>query len=150
MNQQAEVIEEVAAIDARTEAQTISVDCGATPQEEDYEGAKEEAKEEAKRLIDEFGSAGFVLFTIQDNGKASVMLAGDYPIVARSAHTIVCALGDVVKQLDGGKLRAASDFEAGAVALISYDKMVAKMDSAVGNADQVAEATVEAAASTKQ
>lgn len=160
MNQQnetvTEVVEEVADIGADKPAtQMVGVDGGATSQEE--QSAEERAaavnlsKDEAKRVIDETGEAGFILIAMQGNGTAKAMLAGDYATVVHAAHTAVCALGSIVKQIQGEhdgnpeKHAKVEDFTAGASVLTIHHGMLAKM-----HADQVAEATVEAAAATQQ
>ena len=109
------------------------------------------SKEEAKKVIDETGEAGFILIAMNGNGTAKAMMAGDYATVVHAAHTAVCALGSIVKQIQGEhdgnpeKHAKVEDFTAGASVLTIHHGMLAKL-----HADQVAEATVEAAASVKQ
>ena len=151
-----EIIDEAADIGADKPAtQTVGVDGGATSQEE--QTAEERAaainmsKDEAKKVIDEAGAEGFILIATQDNGTAKAVMAGDYAAVVHAAHTAVCALGSIVKQMQGErdgnpeKHAKVEEFTAGASVLTIYHGMLAKM-----HADKVAEATVEAAASVKQ
>lgn len=160
MNQQnetvTEMVEEVTDIGAdKPAAQTVGVEGGATPQDEqtaeERAAAVNQSKDEAKRVIDETGDAGFILIAMQGNGTAKAMLAGDYATVVHAAHTAVCALGSIVKQIQGEhdgnpeKHAKVEDFTAGASVLTIHHGMLAKM-----HADQVAEATVEAAAATQQ
>lgn len=151
-----ETVDEVADIGADKPAtQTVGVDGGATPQEEQTAeerlAAINMSKEEAKKVIDEAGAAGFILIAMQDNGTAKAMMAGDYATVVHAAHTAVCALGSIVKQVQGEhdgnpeKHAKVEDFTAGVSVLTVHHSMLAKM-----HADKVAEATVEAAASVKQ
>ena len=160
MNQQSktvgEVVEEVTTISTeKPETQTVGVEGSATAQDEqslaEREAAISSSKEEAKRVIDEVGDAGFILVAMQGNGTAKAMLAGDYATAVHAAHTMVCALGSLVKQIQGEhdgnpeKHAKVEDFTAGASVLTLHHGMLAKM-----HADQVAEAQVEAAASVKQ
>lgn len=159
MNQQTdnttEVVEEVAIFGDKPETQMIGVDGGATSQEEqtadERVAAINASKEEAKKVIDDTGEAGFILIAMNGNGTAKAMMAGDYATVVHAAHTAVCALGSIAKQIQGEhdgdpeKHAKVEDFTAGASVLTLHHGMLAKM-----HADQVAEAQVEAAASVKQ
>ena len=150
-----EVVEEVAIFGDKPESQMVGVDGGATSQEEqtadERVAAINASKEEAKKVIDDTGEAGFILIAMNGNGTAKAMLAGDYATVVHAAHTAVCALGSIVKQIQGEhdgnpeKHAKVEDFTAGASVLTIHHGMLAKL-----HADQVAEATVEAAASVKQ
>ena len=159
MNQQnentTEVVEEVATVGDKPATQTVGVEGGAEAHAEqslaERVAAISMSKEEAKKVIDETGEAGFILIAMNGNGTAKAMLAGDYATVVHAAHTAVCALGSIVKQIQGEhdgnpeKHAKVEDFTAGASVLTIHHGMLAKL-----HADQVAEATVEAAASVKQ
>ena len=150
-----EVVEEVATVGDKPATQTVGVEGGAEPHAEqslaERVAAISMSKEEAKKVIDETGEAGFILIAMNGNGTAKAMLAGDYATVVHAAHTAVCALGSIVKQIQGEhdgnpeKHAKVEDFTAGASVLTIHHGMLAKL-----HADQVAEATVEAAASVKQ
>ena len=77
MNQQTEntvveTVEEVAAVGDKPATQTVGVDGGATAQEEqsmeERVAAINASKEEAKKVIDETGEAGFILIACQITG----------------------------------------------------------------------------------
>ena len=159
MNQQTEntavIVEETANVGDKPATQTVGVEGGAEPHAEqslaERAAAINMSKEEAKRVIDETGEAGFILIAMNGNGTAKAMMAGDYATVVHAAHTAVCALGSIVKQTQGehdgnpDKHAKVEDFTAGASVLTIHHGMLAKL-----HADQVAEAQVEAAASVKQ
>ena len=159
MNQQTEnttvIVEETANIGDKPATQTVGVEGGAEPHAEqslaERAAAINMSKEEAKKVIDETGEAGFILIAMNGNGTAKAMMAGDYATVVHAAHTAVCALGSIVKQIQGehdgnpDKHAKVEDFTAGASVLTIHHGMLAKL-----HADQVAEAQVEAAASVKQ
>lgn len=159
MNQQTEnttvIVEETANVGDKPATQTVGVEGGAEPHAEqslaERAAAINMSKEEAKKVIDETGEAGFILIAMNGNGTAKAMMAGDYATVVHAAHTAVCALGSIVKQIQGEhdgnpeKHAKVEDFTAGASVLTIHHGMLAKL-----HADQVAEATVEAAASVKQ
>lgn len=151
-----ETVDEVADIGADKPAtQTVGVDGGATSQEEQTEEERAAAinmsKDEAKKVIDEAGASGFILIAMQGNGTAKAMLAGDYATVVHAAHTAVCALGSIVKQIQGEhdgnpeKHAKVEDFTAGASVLTVHHGMLAKM-----HAQQVEAAQAEATNQTKQ
>ena len=159
MNQQTEnttvIVEETANVGDKPATQTVGVEGGAEPHAEqslaERAASISSAKEEAKRVIAETGEAGFILIAMNGNGTAKAMMAGDYATVVHAAHTAVCALGSIVKQIQGehdgnpDKHAKVEDFTAGASVLTIHHGMLAKL-----HADQVAEAQVEAAASVKQ
>ena len=160
MNQQSEavseVVEEATTIGTeKPETQMVGVEGGATSQEEQTKAERiaviEQSKSDAKKIIDEAGERGFILISMQDDNTAKAIMAGDYATVVHATHTAVCALGSIVKQVQGQhdgnpeKHAKVEDFTAGASVLTIHHGMLAKM-----HADQVAEATVEAAAATQQ
>lgn len=155
MNQPSENINETLSVGDTPEAQVVSVEGGATSESEQSDAERNaaiaETKAAAKAIIDSSNGAGFVLVVLQDDGTADTLLAGDYATVVHAVHSTVCALGKVVKHVqsahDGNpeKHAAVEDFSAGASVLTIHHGMVSSM-----HADKLAEAAIEAAASTKQ
>lgn len=160
MNQQSEavseVVEEATTIGTeKPETQMVGVEGGATSQEEQTKAERiaviEQSKSDAKKIIDEAGERGFILISMQDDNTAKAIMAGDYATVVHATHTAVCALGSIVKQVQGQhdgnpeKHAKVADFVAGASVLTMHDGMLAKL-----HAQQVEAAQAEATNQTKQ
>ena len=117
--------------------------------EEERQAAVLQSIEDACALIRESGSNGFVLITLNELGQANAIMAGDYATVVHATHTALCALGSIVKRVQGehdgnpDKHASVEDFTAGASILSVHHNMIAKMQ-----ADAQASMVIEAAAST--
>ena len=160
MNQQSEavseVVEEATTIGTeKPETQMVGVEGGATSQEEqtaaERQAVIDQSKHDAKKIIDEAGERGFILIAMESDSTAKAIMAGDYATVVHAAHTAVCALGSIVKQVQGQhdgdpeKHSKVEDFTAGASVLTMHHGMLAKL-----HAQQVEAAQAEATNQTKQ
>ena len=130
---------------------------GAEGVEEPEQGQTEEERmavvlqsvEDACALLHESGSNGFVLITLNSLGQANALMVGDYATVVHATHTALCALGGIVKRVQGehdgnpDKHASVEDFTAGARILSMHHNMIDKMQ-----ADAQASMVIEAAAST--
>lgn len=145
---QVEIVEEVTTIDVDTPA-TQRIEAEAVPETEQSAEARTQeinkSIEEACTLIRNQGEHGFVLVSLNGLGQASAMMAGDYATVVHATHTALCALGSIVKRVQGEasgdpeKHASVEDFTAGASILSMHHNMIAKMQ-----ADAIAEAANDA------
>lgn len=137
---QYETVEEATTLSSAPEAQVVGQVGSAEAQpEEELRAANAEAVAhsiaEAKALLDAVGHNGFILIGMNGQGQANAMLAGDYATVVHGVHTAVCALGSVVKQVQGEadgnpeKHASVENFNAGAAILTVHHGMLAKMHS---------------------
>lgn len=145
-----ETIEEVGNATEPT-TQVVSAEGIAEQSEGERNAEVAKAISEAHQLIDAIGHNGFILVSMAGDGTARAMLAGDYPTVVHGVHTALCALGGIVKQIQGQadgnpeKHAGVEDFTAGASVVTIHHGMLAKMDKEATEAAQA-----EAAGQTQQ
>ena len=145
-----ETIEEVGNATEPT-TQVVSAEGIAEQSADERNSEVAKAISEAHQLIDTIGHNGFILVSMAGDGTARAMLAGDYPTVVHGVHTALCALGGIVKQIQGQadgnpeKHAGVEDFTAGASVVTTHHGMLAKMET-----DAVNEAQAEAAGQTQQ
>lgn len=150
-----ETIEEVTNLEAPTHelppTQVVSAEGIAEQSDDERNSEVKKAIAEAHQLIDAIGHNGFILVSMAGDGTARAMLAGDYPTVVHGVHTALCALGGIVKQIQGQadgnpeKHAGVEDFTAGASVVTIHHGMLAKMHT-----DAVDEAQAESVGQTQQ
>jgi hypothetical protein len=135
---QVEIVEEVTGVVADTPA-TQRIEAAPVEEveqsDEDRAAAVAKSIDDACQQIKTLGHNGFVLITLNDQGNASALMAGDYATVVHAVHTGLCALGSIVKRVQGEaegnpeKHASVEDFTAGASILSVHHNMVAKMQA---------------------